>query len=81
MEYPVRNYWQASRYSSRLLTSKNNYVCVDGSDCWGHPSTGIHIRNQYGEELITWDSFVHLWLQNCECDEPFVTKPFLMRKG
>ena len=79
MEYPVRTYKQALTYARRLLSTKNHSIRVDGSDCWGLPCTGVHIRNRFGEELITWDSFVHLWLQNHECDESFVTKPFLAR--
>lgn len=80
MKYPVRNLQQAMPYANRLINSKNHFVHVDGSDCWGLPCTGIHIRNQYGEETVTWDSFVRLWLHNCECDEPFITKPFLARR-
>ena len=80
VQYPIRNYWQAMRFANRLINSQKHRIRVDDSECWGLPCTGIHIRNHYGEETITWDSFVRLWLHNCECDQPFVTKPFLARR-
>lgn len=77
---PVRSRAQAHYIADRLITRQDHYTRVDNSDCWGVPATGIHIKNKYGEELITWDSFRELWLRNVECDEKFVTKPFLARK-
>ena len=40
---------------------------------------GVCISNQLGTDVMPWESFVHLWLRNLECDEQFKTKPFMAR--
>ena len=78
--YPVRTYWQARRIADKLERTSKGFIRADGCTCSGAPCTGILVANEYGTDILTWDSFVHLWLQNRECDERFITKPFLARK-
>lgn len=78
--YPVRTYSQAREFADRLERSSKHVIRVDGCNCVGMPCIGVRVSNHLGVERLTWDSFVHLWLQNRECDERFVTKPFLARK-
>ena len=53
---------------------------IDGCIVTGTPAIGVRIKNELGEDHITWDSFRELWLRNVECDEKFVTKPQLLRR-
>lgn len=78
-KYPVRTYWQARVFADRLERNPNKPIRVDGCICIGVPCIGVRVTNGLGTDLLTWDSFLHLWLQNCECDEHFVTKPSLAR--
>lgn len=78
--HPVRTFYQALRIAAKLERTSKGFIRADGCTCSGLPCTGILVSNEYGTDILTWDSFVHLWLQNRECDERFITKPFLARK-
>ena len=79
MKFPFRSREMAHLLARRLEHSKYHCTKIDGAICVGTPSVGVNITNELGEERLTWDSFRELWLRNVECDEPFVTKPHLLR--
>lgn len=79
MELPKRSREMAHLLAHRLMAASHPKE-IDGCRVIGSPAMGVRIKNELGEECITWDSFCELWLRNIECDEPFVTKPQLLRK-
>lgn len=79
MELPKRSREMAHWLAHRLMAASRPKE-IDGCRVIGSPAMGVRIKNELGEECITWDSFCELWLRNIECDEPFVTKPQLLRK-
>lgn len=80
-KYPLRSREEAFRIVRQVeRMACRNYIRIDGFQVAGVPSVGVIIKNSNIEERITWDSFRELWLRNVECDEPFVTKPFLARQ-
>lgn len=80
MSFPVRDREMAHLLAGRLEKSKFHSSYIDGCLCAGTSATGVKVVNELGEERLTWDSFCELWLRNVECDQPFVTKPHLLRK-
>ena len=80
MRFPFRSREMAHLIARRLEHSKYHCTRIDGCLCVGLPCTGVKIKNEFGVDRLTWDSFRELWLRNVECDEPFVTKPNLLRR-
>lgn len=85
MNFPKRSRDEAHRVARMVmvasLSKSIHYIAeIDGCSIVGAPAIGVRIKNELGEECITWDSFCELWLRNVECDEPFVSKPQLLRR-
>lgn len=76
----IRSLDYATRMALRIQQLKSYEARVDGCLVLNAPPNCFRVRNALGEEILSWDSFVHLWLRNIECDQPFVTKPHLLRR-
>lgn len=77
--YPIRSYNQAVELANKLIRTSKCFIRIDDCDVMGSPQLGVRIANRLGVDIMPWDSFVHLWLQNRECDQQFKTKPFMAR--